>query len=230
MTTVLTVSKDLKTLNDLQEIITGDGYAFLSVTGFDQLAKMVAQHEPEILVLDVETLGMSGAMLCDRVRSDFRTRGIPLLLLTGIIDAHEAAGLLDSGADDLLRKPFADRELSARLRALLRWTKMSSFNHTVNLRLVEPQNVVYVDQRRVSLTPMEFQLLHFLCNNRTRYFSADDLLNHLWNYPPEMGDTALVRNHIRNLRRKLEFDPDRPRVLVSRYGQGYSIHAVIQQS
>ena len=110
----------------------------------------------------------------------------------------------------------------------MRWVKASSFETQVSLRLIDAQNTVYVDQQRVPLTPIEYQLVRFLCNNQNRYFTAEDILEALWQYPPDAGNTALVRNHIRNVRRKLERLPDRPNIVISRYGQGYTIQAEVQ--
>jgi DNA-binding response OmpR family regulator len=122
------------------------------------------------------------------------------------------------------------RELLARVRALMRWNPAHEAANLPQLRLDLNQKTVFIQQRRIRLTPVEFDLLKFLCDNRPQFFTAVDLLRMLWKYPPQTGDTALVRNHIRNLRCKLESDPERPHVLISQYGRGYSIRAFVQGS
>jgi DNA-binding response OmpR family regulator len=75
----------------------------------------------------------------------------------------------------------------------------------------------------LALTPTEYALLDVLCSIPGSYLTAEDLLEQVWNYAPGKGDPALVRNHIRNLRRKMERDPDRPRIVASAHGRGYTI-------
>jgi DNA-binding response OmpR family regulator len=88
--------------------------------------------------------------------------------------------------------------------------------------------LVMVDKRPVDLTQVEYELLRYLCDAPTRLHSTQDLLMNVWQYPPDAGDTALVRNHIRNLRRKLEDSPERPEIIQSRHGRGYTIKAHVQ--
>jgi DNA-binding response OmpR family regulator len=86
---------------------------------------------------------------------------------------------------------------------------------------------ITLNQRAVSLTAIEFDLLDYLSRHHDRYHTALDLLASVWDYPPGAGDTALVRNHIHNLRHKLENDPDRPRIILSLHGRGYRLNAEV---
>jgi two-component system response regulator MtrA len=220
---LIVVSQDHSVIEHVEHLLGGE----FVILGLRSLSK-VFRHKPDLLIIDITTIQQPAQELFQDLRVG-SLKDKPILLFTPRIDAQQAAELLDAGADDLLRKPFADTELLARVRALTRWTKKEASNRRPHLRLIEFSHTVYVEQQAISLTPMEFRLLSFLCQNRDRYFSADELLTELWDYPSGTGDTALVRNHIRNLRRKLEQDPDHPTILVSRYGQGYTIQAVVQR-
>jgi DNA-binding response OmpR family regulator len=83
--------------------------------------------------------------------------------------------------------------------------------------------------RKIDLTPTEYELLVALCQNPGEHMDATRLLEQVWHYPPGDGDPALVRNHVRNLRRKLEHDPDRPRIVTSAHGRGYAVSIGIER-
>ncbi len=144
---------------------------------------------------------------------------VPILCVVNASSAQDVAQVLDSGGDDCLRKPFVVRELAARVRALLR----RKARPAAPLVLDPLNKAVQVHGRSVDLTPTEFDLLDALCQAQGEHLSASDLLEQVWNYPPGVGDPALVRNHVRNLRRKLERDPNRPRIVTSAHGRGYTV-------
>lgn len=227
MATILFISYDGQFRERLEKALITHGHTFIGLPKYEQAFNLPINTEIDAVAVDVRYMKRESSSFCRELRQAPTVIDKPIMLITPPIDAAQAAVLLDSGADDLLRYPFEDREFLARLRAMLRHVLNPNNSRTPNLRLIEQQHTVFIDQRRITLTPVEFQLLNFLCQNQDRYYTADELLNTLWNYPPKSGDTALVRNHIRNLRRKLEQDPDHPQVLISRYGQGYTICADI---
>jgi DNA-binding response OmpR family regulator len=85
-----------------------------------------------------------------------------------------------------------------------------------------------VDGREVELTQVEYELLLYLCREPDKLHSTHELLMKVWQYPSDAGDAALVRNHVRNLRRKLEIAPERPEIVQSRHGRGYTVRAQIE--
>jgi DNA-binding response OmpR family regulator len=97
-----------------------------------------------------------------------------------------------------------------------------------SLRIFPDTMAVYVNDRCVELTQVEFDLLMFLCGAPNQLHSTQSLLSDVWQYPNGAGDTALVRNHIRNLRRKIEEDPDHPSIIQSRHGRGYAVRAAVK--
>lgn len=230
MGVALTASTDSKLLETMREVLQQQGFEHCFVADADEALELLDEEEPQFIVLDISNYPHDALRLCHELRSHPHVADKPILLLTRSIDSLQAAALLDAGADDLLRKPFQERELIARIKALLRWTQKAPYSIPPTLRLMRKQNIVFVNERPVYLTGVEFRLLSFLCDNSDYYYTAEDLLQDLWHYPIGEGDTALVRNHIRNLRRKIEDDPDHPKIIVSRYGRGYTIAAIVQES
>lgn len=225
--TILTVDTDPEARATISLTLQQDGHEIIEAKDAKSALQLARERRPDVIILNFSFADMSGFELCGRLRSMPLVSHTPILLMSRHQGAHIAAQALDSGADDYLRKPFIARELKARVRALLRRQQSSYSNERPVLRLDARSNTVWVDNRSVTLTPTEFSLLDFLCARRTEHHTAHTLLEQVWNYPPGDGDAALVRNHIRNLRRKIEENPDRPDIIVSLHGRGYSVNAHI---
>ncbi len=206
------------------------GYNVLETDSARNVLQLARQHRPDVIVLEINFPDMSGFEICTRLRAMPFVNHTPLMFLSTQHSADYVARALDCGADDFLRKPFAMSELSARVRAMLRRSAHKRFYTPATLYL-DPQNhSVAIDARRVFLTPTEFGLLQHLCVKQAEHHTAHTLLEELWQYPPGGGDTALVRNHIRNLRRKIEENPNNPRIIVSLHGRGYTINARVMSA
>lgn len=215
--------------NDVREAMCqamrDDGYVTLAADNARSTLRLARQSRPDVIILDIELPDSPGFELCPRIRALPYVNDTPILFTGTREDAEYVAQALDCGGDDYLCKPFAMNELSARVRALVRRTARRRFQPQATLHLDEENLSVMIDGRRVALTPTEFNLLGHLCDNPTEHHTANSLLETLWQYPPGGGDTALVRNHIRNLRRKIEEDPDYPSIIISMHGRGYTINA-----
>lgn len=179
-------------------------------------------------MIDVALPSMDGINLCRRLREHPSITDTPIIFLTGHSYRYNVAEALESGGDDYIRKPFSMRELAARIRAHLRRSTNQLGADIPTIRILPHTYQVYVNDREVELTRVEFDLLRFLCQNPEKWHSTADLLTEVWQYPHGVGDAALVRNHVRNLRRKLEENPERPTVIQSRHGRGYIVRAYIQ--
>lgn len=191
----------------------------------DGLAALAAieAHPPNLVLLDVNMPGMSGFEVLSDLR---RTRAIPIILLTGRDEETDRVIGLELGADDYVVKPFSLRELSARIRSVLRRAQpvtppaQSSLEFgSLVIRLAERE--VVVDGRVIDLTPKEFDLLAFLAASPRQVFSRTQLLENVWGSSSEWQDPATVTEHVRRLRKKIEPDPDHPRWLSTARGVGY---------
>jgi two-component system response regulator MtrA len=225
--TILTVDADPEARATISHALQQEGHHIIEAQDAADALQLARERRPDVIILNFSFTDMTGFELCGRLRALPLVNTTPILLMSRHQGAHYAAQALDSGADDYLRKPFATRELKARVRALLRRAQSYHTNGLPILRLDARSNTAWVNDRAVSLTPTEFSLLSHLCSERDEHHTAYSLLEHVWSYPPGDGDTALVRNHIRNLRRKIEENPNQPEIIISLHGRGYSVNAHI---
>ncbi|MEQ1730152.1 MAG: response regulator transcription factor [Vicinamibacterales bacterium] len=170
--------------------------------------RTIAEHRPDLLVLDVMLPELSGHDICRAVRADEKTASIPIIMVTARAEPSERIAGLDLGADDYLPKPFSPGELVARVRALLRRSaRPPAVDTTITYGPVvvdTTRHTVTAGGEDVSLTAKEFLLLQYLLRNRGRVLSRDLLLTDVWGYT-YTGGTRTVDVHVRRLREKLPF-------------------------
>lgn len=226
MVKIVIVDDDLETLGAMDHYLTREGYSIQKALSAREALAISEENHTDLFVINTFlSTGMDGLKLCRKLRLNPLTAGAPIIFLSDQEPQYTVADALDAGGDDYIRKPFALRELAARVRAHLRRVKVAGDEDITNLRIIPDTLTVFVNERKVILTQVEFDLLKFLCRTPNQLHSTEDLLADVWDYPQGSGDAALVRNHIRNLRRKLESDPERPAIIQSRHGRGYGIKA-----
>jgi DNA-binding response OmpR family regulator len=230
MSKILVVDGDAEVLMMIEQLLEREGHEVEKARSAQAAITSLESETPELFVINATLPGLDGVALCRKLRLFPDTSSVPIIVLTERDSAYSVAEVLDAGGDDSLRKPFALRELAARIRAQLRRSATYSIlnNDMPTLYLSPATNCVHVDNREVVLTQVEFDLLWYLCLAPHQLHTTGDLLTHVWQYPRGTGDAALVRNHVRNLRRKLEPDPDHPAIIQSRHGRGYVVRAHIQ--
>ena len=169
--------------------------------------------------------GIDGFELCRTIR---RSSDVPIVMVTARADTHDVVAGLEAGADDYLTKPFAPKELAARIRALLRRVRPAASGHSKmvfgDLEIIPEEGKVLLAGNEVVLTKTEFRLLCELANDAGGVFSRESLLDKVWGYD-YFGDGRLVDVHIRRLRMKVETDPANPRHVVTVRGLGYRLES-----
>lgn len=224
---IMIIDDDKEMLDMIEQLLVSEGHAAVRATSSQEALRIIESNPPDLVIVDVNLPGMDGISLCRKLRSFSDMAETPIIFITGEDSSYSVVEALGAGGDDYIRKPFALRELAARVRAHLRRVTVR-FNESLPVIRVHPDTYrVFINNREVDLTRVEFDLLLYLCDRADEWHSTRDLLANVWNYPQGVGDAALVRNHIRNLRRKLEDTPERPAIIQSRHGRGYIIKANI---
>jgi DNA-binding response OmpR family regulator len=191
--------------------------------GAEALDRALAEP-PDLLVLDLMLPGLDGLEVCRRLRA---LAPVPVIMLTAKGDEADRVAGLELGADDYIAKPFSPRELTARVKAVLRRAvgplaavggpqRLLVAGH---IELDVAAREARVDGTVAPLTARELELLAFLMRHADRAFGREELLQHVWGY--SIGDTSTVTVHVRRLREKIERDPAHPRHLVTVWGIGY---------
>jgi len=177
----------------------------------------------DVVLIDIMLPGVDGFDVCRSLR---RSSDVPIIMVTARDDTHDVVAGLEAGADDYLTKPFAPKELSARIRALLRRSRAADHGAAHmrfgELEIVPDEGVVRRSGNEIHLTRTEFRMLVELASAPGRVFSREGLLEKVWGYG-YFGDGRLVDVHIRRLRTKVETDPANPRHVVTVRGLGYKL-------
>jgi len=220
------VVEDEKTIAELiAETLRRRGYRVETVNDGDGGLYAVETTLPDLVILDVMLPGMDGWEICRRIRENPATKGIPVLMLTARRDERDLLAGFDVGADDYMKKPFSVNELAARVRSLLRrgGTKESAEKViTIGPLTVDTEKGEAVLNGSVlDLTATEFRLLEMLASNCGRVVSRDALLARVWGY--SAADTRTVDMHVFRLRRKIEEDPENPKLLQTVRGRGFRL-------
>ena len=221
MTTVLVVDDEPIVRDVVVRYLRREGYDTLEAGDGDAARALIESGSPSLVVLDVMLPGSDGLALCRWIRS----RGdLPVIMLTARGEEADRIVGLELGADDYVTKPFSPRELTARVRTVLRRAAQApaSAGRLVfdDLELDAGTREVRRDGEALRLTAKEFDLLFFLASNPGHVFSRDQLMHRVWGYSAAL-DTGTVTVHVRRLRSKLERDPANPAHLETVWGVGY---------
>ena len=221
MKTILVVDDEPKIVTLARDYLEHAGFAVLTTGDGPTALTVVRQRRPDLVVLDLGLPGLDGLDVTRQLRRD---SSIPIVMLTARDDELDKLLGLELGADDYVTKPFSPRELVARVRAVLRRAERPpEAGETIragDVTLDLPRMRAEVAGRAVDLTPTEFQLLATLAARPGRIFTRAQLLDAVRGVTFETYERA-IDSHVKNLRRKLEPDPRRPRYVLTVYGVGY---------
>jgi two-component system KDP operon response regulator KdpE len=222
-TRVLVVDDEMSYIRAVEINLEARGYQVLSAQDGQTAIDVVANEEPDIVLLDLRMPGMDGFEVCRRIR-DFTM--VPVIMLTALAEDADKVRGLDTGADDYITKPFSAEELVARVQAVLRRVELSerskpqSSFQAGDLRVDFIRKRVFAHDREVHLTPTEYRLLYTLIQQPGQVLATRYLLENVWG-SGYAGEHRLLRQAIHRLRRKIEDDPRNPQYIQNRPGLGY---------
>ena len=227
MDTTILIVEDEKNINDiLSYTFTQSGYKTLSAYDGVSGLEMCLNEKPSLVLLDVNLPGMDGMDVCKEIR---KTSNVPIIMLTAREDEVDKVLGLEFGADDYITKPYSARELSARVKALLRRADMkdTTESSTPSNMITSGDVTINIDRYEVKkngkiidITMREFELLKFLAVEPDKIFSRETLLENVWGYE-YLGDVRTVDVTIRRLREKIEDDPSLPKYIMTKRSIGY---------
>jgi two-component system KDP operon response regulator KdpE len=216
---VLVCDDENQILRALKVVLREAGFEVIATATAEQALDAAAVRPPDAAIIDLVLPDRSGMDVCRELRS---WSEMPILVLSALGEEEQKVTALEAGADDYVTKPFAPRELIARLNATLRRAGNAIDEPVISIDGLEidlAARTVRRDGRDLHLTPTEYELLRVLARNRGRLLTHSALLREVWG-PRYAADTQVLRTHIANLRRKIEPDAG-PRFIRTESGIGY---------
>jgi len=224
VTSVLVVDDERDLLSVLDFNLRSGGFETLLATTGEQALAHLRRRVPDLVLLDLMLPDVSGTELCARIKSDPRTKHVPVVMLTAKGEEIDRVVGFEVGADDYVTKPFSVRELVLRLRAVLRRSRAGRAEERPPesvgpLRVDLDAHRAFVDGAEIQLTPLEFKLLTTLMARLGRVQSREQLLEDVWEMSSEL-ETRTVDTHVKRLREKLGSGRD---LLETVRGVGYRL-------
>jgi DNA-binding response OmpR family regulator len=224
MRTILVVDDEPIVRDVVAKYLQREGFRTVEAAESETARSLFERESPSLVVLDVMMPGGDGLSLCRWIRARSET---PVILLTALGEEEDRIVGLELGADDYITKPFSPRELTARVKTVLRRLKDTSPGGVERLTFGDiaidaATREVQKAGSSLRLTAREFDLLWFLASNPRRVFSRTHLLDRVWE-DDGVRDTSTVTVHVRRLREKIERDPSRPEHLETVWGVGYRL-------
>jgi DNA-binding response OmpR family regulator len=218
---VLIVEDDRNTASLVATYLEREGFATVVAHDGEEALRMAARHPPLFIILDIMLPRLDGWEVCRRIR---KNSDVPILMLTAREEEIDRVMGLSIGADDYVVKPFSPRELVERVKAILRRARPREEEAKVlahrGLVLDPAKHKVSLDGRSITLTSMEYRLLHALMRSPGKVYSRDELLERIHQEGESVVD-RVVDVHIGKLRQKIEAEPARPRYIHTVRGFGY---------
>jgi two-component system KDP operon response regulator KdpE len=223
---ILVIDDEPQILRALRTILAARQFRVSTATRGEEGIALAVAGAPDLIILDMSLPDMDGLEVCRRLREWSQ---VPIVVLSVRDSERDKVTALDHGADDYLTKPFGIGELLARIRVALRHSVQASGSKTtiikagpITLDLV--QHIVTRDGAEVKLTATEFNLLAYLASHAGRVLTHRMILSNVWD-AADADRVEYLRVYMRQLRKKLEADPDRPQVLITEPGVGYRFMA-----
>jgi two-component system, OmpR family, KDP operon response regulator KdpE len=219
---ILVIDDEPQILRAIRTILTEKQFRVTTANRGNEGLALAAANEPDLIILDLGLPDMDGVEVCKRLREWTQ---IPIIILSVRDSERDKVSALDMGADDYLTKPFGIEELLARVRVALRHSasRKGEQNKVVKAGQLTIDLAWHIVKRReeeVKLTGIEYKLLAHLASNHGRVLTHQSILSHVWG-PADADHTEYLRVYMRQLRKKLEEDPERPQHILTEPGIGY---------
>jgi two-component system, OmpR family, response regulator MtrA len=225
---ILAVEDDDRIRASMRMALEDEGWSVAEAVNGEEALEILAAGPVELVLVDLMLPGMSGFEVVRAIR---RLSDVPIVIVTARSDSHDVVAGLEAGADDYVRKPFAVKELSARIRALLRRSEAGSSARSDSevfqfgdFEVRPAAGIVLRNGEEVLLTKTEFHLLCEFVRNDGLVLSREQLLERVWGYD-YFGDARLVDAHVHRLRTKIESDPSEPDFIATVRGLGYKLQS-----
>ncbi|WP_174769490.1 response regulator [Persicimonas caeni] len=225
---ILIIEDDPKMRRFLRTLLESNDYQPLEAETGEEGIQRAAEHNPDLILLDVRLPDIRGEEVLSRLREWTHT---PVVVVSGLDSEDSKVTILDAGADDYLTKPFGAQELLARIRVGLRHAEQvapddeDAVFENGELRVDRVARRVFMGENEIDLTPTEYRLLLTLVKNVGRVLTHRQILEEVWG-PDCVGRDHYVRVYMAHLRRKLEEDPAQPEYIVTETGVGYRLRNI----
>ncbi len=220
---ILVVDDEEKIVEILKAYLERDNYQVLVAYDGRSALELATKQHPDLIILDLMLPEISGWDVCRTLRQDSE---VPIIMLTARDDTTDKIVGLELGADDYVTKPFDPKEVVSRIRAVLRRTEAKAVPKDVlkvaDLSIDTGKRTVYRGEQAIELTSLEFEMLRALAESPGRVLSRMQLLDRTQG-DAYLGYERTVDSHIKNLRKKIEPDPENPRYVITVYGVGYKL-------
>jgi two-component system KDP operon response regulator KdpE len=228
---ILVVDDEVAQIRLVTQVLSGNGYEVLKASSGQEAIRIVYEHKPDLVILDVMMPEIDGWQTCRLIRE---MSDMPIIMFTGKRNSEEdIVRGLEWGADEYLAKPVGNRELLARVKAALRRAEKPSYKNEKKkvlfandyLTIDVMERKVTVNGRKLKLTPREFRLLTLLVENTDHILSHQQVLENVWGWE-YIDDVDYVRIYVSHLRQKIEPDPSQPKYILTEPGVGYYFHSL----
>lgn len=219
---ILVVDDELQIQRAIRTILTEKGFKVTTASRGEEALTLAAANTPDLVILDLGLPDMDGVEVCTRLREWTQC---PIIILSVRDSERDKVAALDKGADDYLTKPFGIEELLARVRVALRHSASRKGEQSKVVKAKElvidlVWHIVKRGDEEIKLTGTEYKLLAHLASNHGRVLTHQSILTHVWG-PADADHTEYLRVYMRQLRKKLEADPERPQIILTEPGIGY---------
>lgn len=221
-TVVMVVDDDVRMQRLMQRMLELEGYRVTVASSGEEALEKLDAEKPDAILLDIMMPGIDGYETCRRIREK---SSVAIIMVTAKGQDDEKLAGFDAGADDYVTKPFSARELTARVKAVLRRLSMveegpAPVFQTGDLKIDFARRIVTMGDKEVELTATEYAVLAYMARNAGMVLTPDQILSRVWG-EEYIGEVHLLQVNMARIRRKLGDDPKEPKYIQTRHGIGY---------